>query len=433
MIRTLLRWGLAAGLLLGIAMPPPSAAQSKESPAGTQKKFIFLLPEGFKGWVCVDFGEVDASPLPREGDALVIRPRQGEVLATSDKTDALFLVGEAWIEVNGERRPLPNDVTVQGGPTRTGSVEPTERRCAFVGTIDERDAADAAPGFENRSGGQGAISREERQALEALYKTTGGEHWKHRVGWLGPPGTECNWHGVTCGGRDGKALRVVDIELYENNLTGAIPQEIGQLRRLDSLNFGMNQLTGGIPNALGELGDLELLTLVGNHLSGLVPDPLIQRWLAGRLDISAETTLLTDVSEIGYESRATALLCARQRFVFRGDDSVVSYAVRCRNATPDDRTTFCETKEGHIGSGQFARLGWLIERNGFFEMNPEYYRNVTDTSFEDTRVTKGGKIHAVSNYVEAGPFALWIIQRAIQGVGANAEWEKSSTQQECPK
>ncbi|MGA8223521.1 MAG: hypothetical protein WB780_17870 [Candidatus Acidiferrales bacterium] len=292
--------------------------------------------------------------------------------------------------------------------------------------------ADAAPGFENRSGSTGAIPLEERQALEALYKATDGEHWTHRAGWLGPPGMECNWHGVSCGGSEDEGLRVVEVDLYENNLKGAIPDAIGQLRKLDSLNLGMNQLTGAIPAALGQLGDLEWLTLVGNHFSGLVPDPLIQRWLAGRLDISAETSLLTDVSEIEYESSATALLCARLRFVFRGDDSVVSYAVRCRGAAPDDRTTFCEAKEGHIGRGEFARLAWLIERNGFFEMNPEYYRNVTHASFEDTRVTRGGKIHAVSNYAGAGPFALWITQRAIEGVGANAEWEKSSTHQECP-
>ena len=48
----------------------------------------------------------------------------------------------------------------------------------------KESSGDAAPGFENRSGSQGAISREEREALEGLYKATDGEHWKHRTGWL---------------------------------------------------------------------------------------------------------------------------------------------------------------------------------------------------------------------------------------------------------
>jgi hypothetical protein len=433
MVRTILSLGLAASSLIWMTSPSFDAAQSKHFSTDNPKKFIFLFPEGFKGWVCVDFGVVGAPPLSREGDALVIRPRPGEVLKASDNTDSLFLHGEAWFEVNGQRRPLPDDVSVQGGPSRTGNVEPTERRCAFVGTIDERDAADGAPGFENHSGEGVAIPPEERQALEALYKATDGERWKHRVGWLGPPGTECNWHGVHCGRSDGESIRIEDLDLYDNNLVRVIPNEIGQLRKLKSLNIGMNQLTGAIPGTLGQLKDLDWLTLFGNHFAGLVPHPLIQRWLSGPLDITAETSLLTDVSEIDFELSATAVLCAKHHVVLHSDDSLVSYTERCRRATSDDRATFCEVKEGRIGPGEFARLGWLIERNGFFDLSSEYYRNVTHASSENTRVTKGGKVYAVSNYAGAGPVALWIIQRAIEGVAGSAEWEKTWTQQKCPR
>jgi hypothetical protein len=432
MVRALLRLGLAASSLIWLAVPSLLAGQSKMSPTDSPKKIIFLLPEGFRGWVCVDFGVAGAAPLPREGDALVIRPRQGEVLATSDKTEVLLLYGEAWFDVNGQRRPLPNDVTVQPGPSRIGNAEPAERRCAFIGTVDERDAADEAPGFENRPRKQVAIPPEERQALEALYKATDGGHWRHRVGWLGPSGTECNWHGVGCAPGDNETMRITDLELDGNNLVGTIPREIGQLTKLQSLNLGMNQLTGAIPVTLGQLGDLEWLLLVGNHFTSLVPDALIQKWLSGPLDISAEASLLTDVSEIEYESRATAILCARHRLILRADDSVVSYTERCRNATPSDRATFCEVKEGRIRRGEFARLGWLVEREGFFDLSLEYQRNVTHATFEDTRVTRTGKVYAVSNYAGAGPFALWTIQRAIEGVAATAEWEKTDSQQKCP-
>ena len=144
----------------------------------------------------MDFGVVGAKPLPREKDALVIRPRKGEVPATSDETDAAFLHGDAWCEVGGQRRPLPNDVVVQSGPGRIGKAEATQRRCAFIGTADEMDAAGLAPGFENPPGKGVAIPPEERQALEALYKATDGDHWKHRVGWLGPVGTGCTWRGL---------------------------------------------------------------------------------------------------------------------------------------------------------------------------------------------------------------------------------------------
>lgn len=432
MVRTLLRVGLAASSLVWIATAPLLASQSTNSSTDRPTKFVLLLPGGFRGWVCVDFGVVGAAPLERERDARVIRPRVGEVLATSDKADNVLLYGEAWFEVNGQRKPLPNDVTLQPGPSRTGNGEPTERRCAFVGTTDERDAAAPAPGFENLPGRGVAIPPEERQALVALYKATDGDRWTHRVGWLGPPGTECDWHGVGCGS-DGGAMRVVGLDLEENNLVGEIPDAIGQLKKLQWLNLSDNHLVGAIPTDLGELEDLQWLELARNQLSGLVPDPLIQRWLAGPLAISAEAHLLTGVSEIDFESRSSSVLCATHRIILHADDSVVFYTERCRSASPDDRTTFCQVKEGRIEGGEFAALGRLVEKNRFFDLNAEYYRGITEAMFENTRVTKNGKIQEVSNYAGAGPFELWIIQRAIEGVAASAEWEKTSTQQKCPR
>ena len=383
MLRTLLRLGFSASFVVWFAATSLAAAQSEQSSTDGPKKFIFLLPDGFKGWVCVDFGVVGAPPLPRDGDNLVIRPRPGAVLATSDKTDSMTLYGQAWFEVNGRRKPLPDNVTVQDGVSRSGNSESSERLCAFVGTSDERDAAGVAPGFENPSETGKAVPSEERQALEALYKATDGDHWVHRVDWLGPPGTECSWHGVECASSDKETVRVMEINLPDNNLTGSIPQEIGQLRDLESLNFERNHLTGPIPDSLGQLGNLEWLILFGNHFSGLVPDPLIQRWLAGPLDISAETPLLTDVSEIDFESSASSLRCARHRIVLSSNNSVVSYSERCRAATPEDRTTYCEVRKGRVGGDEFARLGWLVKKNGFFDLSPEYSRGITEFYMSD--------------------------------------------------
>jgi len=428
MAKILLGIGLVASLLIA---PPMVGAQSKGSRGPSPNRFIFLLPDDFEGWVCVDFGVVGAPSLPREKDALIIRPRQGEVLATSDKADSYGLYEEAWFEVNGQRKPLPKDVTLQGGVSRTGSAEPSERQCVFVGTTDEKDAASEPPGFERLSTKAGTvIPAEERQALEALYRSTDGEHWKHRVGWLGPPETECNWHGVLCGPSEDQSMRIIALNLRENNLVGAIPEEIGQLRRLDLLNLEKNHLSGAIPNSLGQLRELKRLTLYENHLSGILPGPLIQRWLAGRLDISAETSLLTDVSEIDFESRASALLCSMNRIILRPNGGIVAYNERCRNATPRDRITFCEVKVGRVG--EFGMLAWLIEKSGFFDLNPRYDGNMTDATFEDMRVTKGGKLYAVSEYAGAGPFELWTIHRAIEGVAASAHWEKTTTKRKCP-
>ena len=42
------------------------------------------------------------------------------------------------------------------------------------------------------------IPQVEREALIALYNATDGDNWTCNDGWLGAPGTECSWYGVTC-------------------------------------------------------------------------------------------------------------------------------------------------------------------------------------------------------------------------------------------
>ncbi|HTC65267.1 MAG TPA: hypothetical protein VK709_20675, partial [Candidatus Saccharimonadales bacterium] len=127
MTKTLLHARLAALLLTCIAVPLSIGAKTKPSPTKKPLKFIYLLPEGFKGWICVDFGIAGAPPLPREGNALVIRPRQGEVLKTSDTSTSYSLYGEGWIEIRGRRIPLPNGMTVQEGVINNGTTEHIKR------------------------------------------------------------------------------------------------------------------------------------------------------------------------------------------------------------------------------------------------------------------------------------------------------------------
>lgn len=276
------------------------------------------------------------------------------------------------------------------------------------------------------------LSAKERDILIALYKATDGQHWTHNSGWLGAPGTECDWYGVFCDDRVGSPF-VLSLDLAQNNLAGTIPPDLGKLNGLTSLELSENKLEGTIPPELDQLTHLEWLSLVGNRLTGTIPEPLIQRWLSGPLSIAAEEPLLTTVSKIDYESNASSLLCGRQRIIFNSNDSATIYTTRCRNATPRDRTTYCEAKKGEVWPMQFARLAWMIERNGFFNLQSEYTRSITEGTFRETRVTRDGKPSEVHEYAGAGPLELWSIHRAIEGVAADIDFEKTSRIATCPR
>jgi hypothetical protein len=426
---------LGAALLLGcillsIRVERLLASQENATSRKNEKQVIFLLPEGFRGWVCTDFNVVGAPLLPVEGDAEIIRPRRGEILNTSDRLQESFFHAQTWFEINGQRQRVPDDLSLYKQQSRHEWPDSVERGCAFFGSKQEADAAGDPPGSHESARG---VSPEERRALVALYQSTDGNHWKNHDGWLGPLGTECTWYGISCNPTFHEPTTVTEIELSENNLVGSLPEEIGQLTNIEDFSTHSNNLSGPVPAQIGKWSHLDRLIITGNHFSGMLSDPLIRRWLAGGLYIAAEAPRLTDVSEIDYEISSSSVLCARHRIILRADGRATLYTDRCRNATPGDRFTFCEVKEGHVGGPGFGRLARLIEQNGFFSLKHDYDYNVTDATLQSTRVTRQGNGYEVVNYATPGPFELWVIQCSIEGVAASVEWEKITKQAEYPQ
>ena len=115
----------------------------------------------------------------------------------------------------------------------------------------------------------GDIPTIEREALIALYKSTNGDNWTHKDNWLGPPGTEGSWFGVTCNYQG-----VAELKLANNNLVGQIPPELGNLKILNALLLHNNQLSGPIPPELGNLEHCTFFALNNNKLSGPIPPEL---------------------------------------------------------------------------------------------------------------------------------------------------------------
>ncbi len=120
------------------------------------------------------------------------------------------------------------------------------------------------------------VTTPQRQALIALYNSTNGDSWTNNSGWktapLYPdgfalPGTEGTWYGITVDG----SQQVTEISLLNNNLTGSIPAEIGNLTELQFFFITGNQLSGSIPATIGNLTKLLRIHGNGNLLSGSIP------------------------------------------------------------------------------------------------------------------------------------------------------------------
>ena len=133
----------------------------------------------------------------------------------------------------------------------------------------------------------------DRDALAALYKSTGGRDWTNKDNWLSDePGN--HWHGVTTNANGhvtvldlrgnrlngqlppelGALVYLRELRLEGNLLQGAIPSELGDLANLEEIRLRDNLLKGEIPPELGQLSDLEILYIWNNQLSGPIPAEL---------------------------------------------------------------------------------------------------------------------------------------------------------------
>ena len=82
------------------------------------------------------------------------------------------------------------------------------------------------------------------------------------------------WLGVTVA-ESGGVDRVTEISVtILRNLTGTLPEQLGELSALTLLDLSSNNITGSIPTALGDLSELEHLALHQNDLTGSIPEEL---------------------------------------------------------------------------------------------------------------------------------------------------------------
>ncbi len=117
-------------------------------------------------------------------------------------------------------------------------------------------------------------------ALVALYNATNGSSWTNNSNWLSGPVYQ--WYGITINNQG----RVTGIDLHNNNLSGYIPYEIGNLTLLLNLNLSQNNLSDTIPSSIGNLRSLLTLFLYDNQLSGSIPKKLFDLTALNYLNLS---------------------------------------------------------------------------------------------------------------------------------------------------
>jgi Leucine-rich repeat (LRR) protein len=159
-------------------------------------------------------------------------------------------------EATDEVDPTPTPEDIIETPVPTDETDPTEE------PPSETDEIDAASLSE--------LEALERAALVALYNSTKGASWKVRTKWLSSTTSHCDWYGVTCEGDPG-SRKVVSLDLFNNNLVGTIPSELGDLLHLKILKLTTNKLSGTIPDSFSNFTSLEELYLNSNSLTGPIP------------------------------------------------------------------------------------------------------------------------------------------------------------------
>lgn len=157
-----------------------------------------------------------------------------------------------------------------------------------------------------------AVRDRERQALTEFYEALGGPDWIERDFW-GSERPVGDWHGVTTDA-DGY---VVQLTIYDNNLTGLLSAAVCRLERLHTLHLSFNKISGELPEKLGECRALKNLWLKGNKVTGRLPNSVAVLPELEYLDIHANEM----------SGPLPAIWNTPRLKIFRGEDNRISGAL----------------------------------------------------------------------------------------------------------
>ncbi len=116
--------GLKVSLTLIAALATAFAALLSLLDANTQKRNRYLIPEGYRGWLCTTYLAESKFPLPIEDGFRLVKFDQSGVVQTSSEGLAGKLKDEFIVYSGTNRRPLNIESEMGGGFTTAPVTTP---------------------------------------------------------------------------------------------------------------------------------------------------------------------------------------------------------------------------------------------------------------------------------------------------------------------
>jgi hypothetical protein len=126
------------------------------------------------------------------------------------------------------------------------------------------------------------LSTSELNALYDLYNATSGRYWYWRnesygeiwnFNQINPNPCSESWQGVTCQCSN-ELCELKELDLSTYNLTGTLPESVGNWKEISLFNVDKNHIRGQIPENISNWNHINSLAAEHNQLSGSLPNSL---------------------------------------------------------------------------------------------------------------------------------------------------------------
>jgi CHU_C Type IX secretion signal domain len=236
-------------------------------------------------------------------------------------------------------------------------------------------------------------------ALVDLYNATNGANWTNKWN-LSQPMT--NWYGILLNAQG--CVTYIDLDGLPNfglsvstgnNLTGTLPNSLGNLQSLQALFLNRNNLSGTIPATLGNLTNLAWLNLGKNKFTGSIPDSLTK--LTNLIWFSAAANQLTSnvPSNLANLPNMNTANVDNNKFTFSNVLSFVGNARFMPLYYPQDSIYTDTTFLKYVGNSLSVNLGIdgaLTSNKYYWYKNGTFYDSTTVNQliFNSLQLTNAG-------------------------------------------